>query len=408
VQTDSQPIASIGALNTLRGLAVLAILVRHAWGLFGSPKAELFEIDFTPLVNQLSSAVDAFFVLSGAVLAISYTGTRNRSASGSLKRFYVSRLIRIAPAYWIVLAFVVVFLVPRFIPEEEVFSNRGVYNIVSYFMFTQQLDPLSHGKFAIVSPFWTLSIEMAFYLLVPFLVWLAHRIGLLGLISLGLGISIGWLLLVAYTGIIDDALMAYAHFFNVEISPDYAKLILSHQLPAYLGHFAIGTAIGVFWLSRKGMGRPAALVIQSLGFLVLFAWMYLLGAWSISFEFWDPFNYIALARMSQIVYFFGESIPYAVAFGAVILGSVYWAKRRKSIVLDSVLSFYGEIGYSLYLWHMPLLYLLVQSSLFAFISHQTFKWLLLWSATVGIITCCSWVYYRGVEKPFHALARKFK
>jgi peptidoglycan/LPS O-acetylase OafA/YrhL len=81
------PVAGrVGALDELKGVAILLIILYHAGGVLGLSSAPHGEI-----------GVDMFVILSGIGLALS----RDTSGAG---RFLLRRFWRIYPAYWIVLS----------------------------------------------------------------------------------------------------------------------------------------------------------------------------------------------------------------------------------------------------------------------------------------------------------------
>jgi peptidoglycan/LPS O-acetylase OafA/YrhL len=86
------PVAGrVGALDELKGVAILLVILNHVGGVLGLSPAPHGEL-----------GVDMFVILSGIGLAL---GPSGRESAG---RFLVRRFLRIYPAYWIVLtAFIV-------------------------------------------------------------------------------------------------------------------------------------------------------------------------------------------------------------------------------------------------------------------------------------------------------------
>ena len=400
--------ANIKALNVLRGIAVLAILVRHAWGLFGSPDIRILAVNFAPWINQMSAAVDLFFVLSGVVLAISFVSSGAGVSPNSTVRFLVSRVIRIAPAYWLALTLVLIFFTPQFIESENINSPLGLHRFLVFVGFVQQFDPLAFGAFAPLSPFWTLSVEMAFYLLIPVLVKIVRVLGTWKALVASFGASISWLLLVASRPPwVLETISNYCSLRNQECGSDFIVFMMSHQIPAYLFHFVAGIAIGCAFVEGKRLqSARLAKTLIIVGAIVAIGWMWVLGTLSIRAEFWNPFNYIKLQNMDANIYFYGESLVYASAFAVLCVGLIY-SGRSKNNWLERLLSFYGNIGYSVYLLHMPLLFALIRTDLFQKLANGPFRILTLPLLTLVVITVVSWIYFRAVESPLHQKARAF-
>lgn len=101
---ESGAVNAIPALDGLRALAVVLVLVFHAWNdLPGyiQPGQDPYQY---PL-NYGRTGVHLFFVLSGFLLFLPYArwmfGIQSRP---STQLFYARRLLRVGPAYWVCLA----------------------------------------------------------------------------------------------------------------------------------------------------------------------------------------------------------------------------------------------------------------------------------------------------------------
>lgn len=93
--TGAAPKKVYSALNGIRGIAALAVVIFHAWPLFG-----------VQLAPGGYLAVDLFFVLSGFVIAHAYG---NKLGNGlSVWQFFKIRLIRFYPLYFLGLLFGIV------------------------------------------------------------------------------------------------------------------------------------------------------------------------------------------------------------------------------------------------------------------------------------------------------------
>src|SRR5690349_948892 len=82
-------------LDGLRGIAILLIIGYHIF-------------DFIPLFNHGWLGVDLFFVLSGFLITDILLKTRGQK--GYLKNFYVKRILRIFPVYYLTLVVFIYFL----------------------------------------------------------------------------------------------------------------------------------------------------------------------------------------------------------------------------------------------------------------------------------------------------------
>ncbi|HEY7136506.1 MAG TPA: acyltransferase [Acidimicrobiia bacterium] len=144
----------LAGFDGLRGLAALGVLVLHATdvALIAHPGAH----DFTA---QLQSGVQIFFVLSAFLLARPFVrAVLTRRPLPGVRAYARSRLLRIIPAYWVALVGSTVFL-----------GTTDMHSAKDWLVQLTLTQVYSIGQFARgISVAWTLSVEVTFYLLLPF------------------------------------------------------------------------------------------------------------------------------------------------------------------------------------------------------------------------------------------------
>jgi peptidoglycan/LPS O-acetylase OafA/YrhL len=180
-------------VGVVRFLLAAAVVLGHAPGWAGLNSGRYADGFISPY-----HAVQAFFVISGFYMSLSYPKYR-----GSIGRFYVSRYLRLAPPYWIVACAAVVMCIV--FPQNDasvllfhwfgaaegwwaalvVFSNATLVgvdgvSIMQYFGWPQYLA---------VPQIWSVGAEIWFYLLVPVLVQARGRI-LIALIAIGVALRV--------------------------------------------------------------------------------------------------------------------------------------------------------------------------------------------------------------------------
>lgn len=152
----------IAALDALRALAILLVIVHHLRRLPGRPEL------FAWIGTRAFVGVDIFFVLSGWLIGGQLLRHRARTGRLGLGRFYARRWLRTLPAYYAALAILVVD------------GHLRADDLRSMLVFAQNyLAPLRW----VIS--WSLCIEEHFYLALPplllALAWLwrrSHRLAL--------------------------------------------------------------------------------------------------------------------------------------------------------------------------------------------------------------------------------------
>jgi peptidoglycan/LPS O-acetylase OafA/YrhL len=143
---------SFDLLLIIRGLAALSVVVWHVEG---------YKATFPPLLNPPGrTAVWLFFGISGYVIAYGFIHQRYRLIPGDLKDFYLNRVLRIYPLFLCLslLGWVTLWLVTGTNP----LTVRDVPAQFFAFQFNQ--------TYLLSGVFWTLGIELQFYLLAPLLV----------------------------------------------------------------------------------------------------------------------------------------------------------------------------------------------------------------------------------------------
>jgi peptidoglycan/LPS O-acetylase OafA/YrhL len=158
-------------LDGIRGCAILLVIVWHyiACEIHATPPG----IVRSYLVSALSltvSGVDLFFVLSGFLIAGILLD--NRSASNYFRVFYVRRVCRIFPLYFLVLGMFVAFVALGATQSSRLsWIFHDPLPLWSYATFTQNVFMGLRGDFG---PFWlgmtwSLAVEEQFYCFIPFL-----------------------------------------------------------------------------------------------------------------------------------------------------------------------------------------------------------------------------------------------
>ena len=172
----------IDDIEVLRAIAVIYVCIEHMHiNLFAWVGGKAHDILFG--WTGMWSGVDLFFVISGFVIARDLV-PRLSAADSTHERlvttlaFWIRRAWRLIPSAWLWLAVILVACV--------FFDRSGAWGslranlegaLAAVFNVANLRAMLVYGKFepGATFPYWSLSLEEQFYLVLPFLVWLSGK-----------------------------------------------------------------------------------------------------------------------------------------------------------------------------------------------------------------------------------------
>ena len=177
---------AIPALDGLRGIAIIMVVLYHGFESFGAKEGQLLPFTGWDLATPFYSGwmgVNLFFVLSGFLITYHLVRRWQVGTEPIALREYLSRrFLRIVPTYYVVLAVTAAGLVPYYTVDPNLMGLQLAWHAV----FLQDYLPSS-----ILGPFWSLGVEEKFYLAMPLAVVLAARLpSLRARLGLLLGIAL--------------------------------------------------------------------------------------------------------------------------------------------------------------------------------------------------------------------------
>ncbi|QJU55366.1 acyltransferase family protein [Herbiconiux sp. KACC 21604] len=301
-------------LQGLRAIAVLLVVVYHFWP------------------GRLTGGyigVDVFFVISGFLITQQLTRQLERTDRIALPSFYAKRARRLLPAAITVLVFaslMTLFVMPLSSLTENVREIlASTFYVENWVLALNSVDYLAAANEAsLVQHYWSLSLEEQFYLFWPVL--------LLGASVFAVKFLKGrrWLALISVLAIV--GVVSFALSVVVTITDPAAAYFVTYTR---VWEFAVGGALALLPRLRPVRAWQSNLLGYG-GIVVVLACGYL-------FDKTTPFpGYMA-------------AIP-VLGTAAVIVAH----HREKPWDVGRVLSFrpvsfIGDISYSLYLWHWPLI-----------------------------------------------------
>ncbi|MAI63610.1 MAG: hypothetical protein CL600_01805 [Alteromonas sp.] len=166
--------AKFGAIHGMRGIAAIGVVFFHLSGNLQPQLKELLPNFISTLFSYGYLGVPIFFVISGFVISYS-----TASAHVTLKycgNFALRRSIRLDIVYWVSIALALVLLAIKnqFLGGNESFPSAS--DVILHMFYLQELMEVEP---AISVVYWTLCLEVQFYLFYIFSLWVAQKAPLL-------------------------------------------------------------------------------------------------------------------------------------------------------------------------------------------------------------------------------------
>ena len=335
-------------IDVLRGLASVLVYVFHQQihTFIGYPEKPIPAGSvtwwlFLGAIDLGKIAVAVFFCVSGYLIPSTLT-----KPGATIREFTIHRLFRLYPAYWVSIASRLVILLALGMTANLPTTFNLLANITMFQKFIGQQD--------MIGVFWTLQIELVFYIVAAFLAWrklLTQR--------WPIQLTMMLLTLICAAG----------------------RYVTHKPLPV-----AMFMAMSLMWMadtlraSERGEVTGAAVKRAIIGMIVMLVPASLLG--------------------------YGDEGPryitsYLIAIGIFVF---CWAKRaafEKSNILMRALGWLGDWSYGIYLMHGSLLILIAQP-----LKNLTNNVWLTTAGTLPLLLLASWLLYRYIEAPMIRIGKQ--
>ncbi len=306
-------------LNGVRFVAAMMVVVHHVEQIkinFGYPSVYRDNIYGT---NLGGLGVTLFFVLSGFLITFLLLEEKKEFGSISLKDFYIRRILRIWPLYYLVV-FLSFFIIPTFFSNIIISDFKTMLNVdyykklAMYMFFTPNIAFITMYPVLFVSQAWSVGVEEQFYAIWPLLVKQFRRPLhiMISIIVVYICINMTLENLVWKTGGMMSQFFVYKNFFLV----------------TRIDCMAVGGMFAFLALNKNRL----FIVFQSKIFqLLVYATTIILAYYEIPFK--------GLGHL-----------PYAILFGVIIFNL---ALNHDTILKlnHSVFEYGGKISYGIYMFH---------------------------------------------------------
>lgn len=322
--TNYKNISLFEGLNSLRFFAAFLVVMHHSETI--RHKNGLPNLNGLGLFKDGGVAVTFFFVLSGFLITYLLLKENRQTGTISIKRFYLKRVLRIWPLYFL-LVVLGTLLLPKAI---DLFGLNYVMPYTfgqSWYYFVFFLPGLVTYYFGhhLLEPLWSIGIEEVFYMLWAPLFKFAKKHILPILIAI---IVLKALLILISSYWIDNKLFAY--------------LVSIFQFEA----MAVG-GLGAYFVFNRNTPLSTLKIYKTPIQILLYSLLvvYLIFNINIDNAAWNIFFKTPVFSQLMICFLF----LYLIIGVSLIDHSIIRLRNR-------FLSYLGEISYGIYMYHMPLIF----------------------------------------------------
>jgi len=346
-------------IDTIRGMAILMVIITHT--------AQQGVVKLPHILSVFFSfgarGVQLFFIASAFTLFRSYE-KRNKMEKSLLKNFFIRRFFRIAPIYYlgiIYYIFRIMYNLPYWMGSQ---SHITKSNIISNFFYCHGFSPYWINSF--VPGGWSITVEMFFYILFPFLF---KRIKNINSAFIFFNVS----LLIK---LILQEIFQYANF----ISDAYLwREFLFYYFPSQLPIFVLG--IILYFLIEN---LDNVKLVKTKNIVCLFVLL--------PIQIGSKFDFLYVNHLIFGIIF--------VVFALVL------SKEKLSFLSKSFIRYIGKISFSIYIIHFIVIAWLAKFHLIDFYDNYLINFMLRFILILFFSTLISTLTYSVIEIPFQSLAKR--
>ncbi len=387
----------VPAFDGYRAFAIMAIVLFHTLINSGVVADAGGNWGGQLIWGVLPQLVDVLFIISGFVVFLPTVAQRGRF--GDVGAYAIRRAARLLPAFWVSLVMLLA-AIALISPAAPTFPGVGeiLLNFSGEHGIATMWDVNTSAGFGINLALWTLSLEITFYIVLPFIAAAYYRRPFVGL-AIAAAIAIVWREAFAHMDVI-------AGWFGAHPSP--TRLIelrfgADQQFPQWAFSFGAGMTAAWAYVRIRDRYDPAQVARIAtpiaLGALACTALsVYFAGRYAVTTEF--PFA-STIARQSPWL-----AIGYTASLASLMLALSLSPRRWQLPFAHPLARRLGDVSYGVYLIHGVVLWVLIVQ--FALPQTGSVGAFVLWAALVFPISLAyGYLSARFLEQPIRRWAHRF-
>jgi peptidoglycan/LPS O-acetylase OafA/YrhL len=355
----------IKSLDGIRAISILLLLSAHGLGTVNP--TTLSKNEYNLLYTEGGFSIVNFFVISGYLITKMLLVEREKRGNISLRNFYLRRLFRIFPVFYlyiIVMIVLKVFFIPALFENYTIVGFASLYLWNYVHVFNIHASASDHVT-SIFGHFWSLAIEEQFYLIWPIML---------------IKLNVGTLKKVVIILILITPLLRAAAFFLIpgdRGKPDIMILLAG-------GNSILIGCFGALIENTNFFKEKLLNVIYNKSLIF--------------------FTAIFLFIISPLLAVYLRA-PYIVPVGntlisVCILILLFWLVYVPSKISDffntKAMVHLGLLSYSIYVWQQP------------FLNGETHFWFNRFPQNIPLIFATAYISYYVVEMPVLKLKKRFE
>jgi peptidoglycan/LPS O-acetylase OafA/YrhL len=333
-------------IDGLRATAILLVLISH----------------FTPSLARWTGIGDAgvilFFVISGYLITHNLLRARSASAGQALRAFYMRRVLRIFPVYFLALALAL---------SAGIVESAWLPWLLT-FTSNWRMAWMNNGM-GPMSPYWSLAVEEQFYLVWPWLMlltpWKAVPRIILGAIAIGILVrGIGWYL-------------------------NWPFMFMYASTPSAFDALGLGALVAYFETSGNRIALQRVSFLNGVAMMLVIAAYLARGIWPQNRMIYQAFEILVATAATAVI--------------GTLAGRLQ--SSRLSILTNPAVVYIGLISYGIYAYHM--VFYQIVARLFGTAALTTGGRVGRLGVEAVLILAFAALSYRFMETPINRLKRYF-